>query len=504
MKTAGRDWMMWLLAGLAFAQEAPIEDSWRSMPDTKKQHKQFRYDLPYEYEEARSIWLATMVESWTSHAGSLTGKDRDEDGVNDWWDMCPYRHSGYEGTAEDQRVGCPPSAGWYDFGEPEKVEDDWTGTPPPAEPTRKDNDGDGTGNEYDLCVDEPEDYDGFEDSDGCPESDNDQDSIVDANDQCPLEAETPNGLNDEDGCPDLSIASLLDLGIPAPAPAPQPLFVPVPAPAPVVSLPSIDGPLRTGASAPKDSAVVIGLEDYLLIPDVPYARRDAEAFQAFLLYSRGVPSHRIRNLASGAVEHIRSAVEAAGRETAAGGRVWVYFAGHGAASPVTRERMLLGDDVRSDVTSFEARAIAVSELEKLASAGGAEVVLVLDTCFAGVGRGGGTLMANARFSVPAFVAPTTPTVWEWNAAGPNQLSGPLDEARHGAFTYFAVGALRGWADGEISGVRDGRVTAEEAQVYVARALRARQVHDQVPVWVGLRGGAEVVLSVHATETGPGL
>jgi hypothetical protein len=506
---------MWLWVGLAFAQVSASEESWRSMPDSKKQHKEFRYSLPYDYAEARSIWLSTMVDSWPSHAGSLTKKDQDGDGVYEWWDLCPYRHPGYDGAPEDARVGCPASAGWYDFGEPEKPSDDWVEAPPPpaAEdlpPTRKndDDDGDGNENQTDACPLDPEDFDGFEDSDGCPDPDNDGDGILDSLDQCPSDPETVNGFNDEDGCVDSTLASLLGIESPppppAPQPAPQPLFVPAPQPVAVVTLPSIDGPLRTGASAPKDSAVVVGLEDYAFIADVPYARRDADAFQSFLLYSRGVPSHRIRNLTSGAVEHIRSAVEAAGRETGAGGRVWVYFAGHGAASPVTRERMLLGDDVRSDATSFEARAVTVSELEKLASVGGAEVVLVLDTCFAGVGRGGGALMANARFSVPAFVAPTTPTVWEWNAAGPNQLSGPLDEARHGAFTYFAVGALRGWADGELSGVRDGRVTAEEAQVYVTRALRARQVHDQAPVWVGLKGGAEVVLSTNATERGPGL
>ena len=54
-----------------------------------------------------------------------------------------------------------------------------------------------------MCADEPEDYDGFEDEDGCPDPDNDADGILDAADKCPLEAEDYDGFEDGDGCPDL-------------------------------------------------------------------------------------------------------------------------------------------------------------------------------------------------------------------------------------------------------------------------------------------------------------
>src|SRR5690606_33663200 len=54
----------------------------------------------------------------------------------------------------------------------------------------------------DQCPLDPEDFDGFEDEDGCPEPDNDRDQIPDSRDQCPNEPETYNGTDDEDGCPD--------------------------------------------------------------------------------------------------------------------------------------------------------------------------------------------------------------------------------------------------------------------------------------------------------------
>jgi OOP family OmpA-OmpF porin len=65
-----------------------------------------------------------------------------------------------------------------------------------------DRDGDGIPDNLDKCPDEPEDFDNFQDEDGCPDPDNDGDGVLDANDKCPTEPETKNGYQDEDGCPD--------------------------------------------------------------------------------------------------------------------------------------------------------------------------------------------------------------------------------------------------------------------------------------------------------------
>jgi outer membrane protein OmpA-like peptidoglycan-associated protein len=63
--------------------------------------------------------------------------------------------------------------------------------------TESDTDDDGINDEQDKCPEEPEDYDGFEDQDGCPDEDNDEDGIEDVNDKCPNQA----GPEDNDGCP---------------------------------------------------------------------------------------------------------------------------------------------------------------------------------------------------------------------------------------------------------------------------------------------------------------
>ncbi|MGD0675667.1 MAG: OmpA family protein [Polyangiaceae bacterium] len=70
------------------------------------------------------------------------------------------------------------------------------------EPSIGDRDGDGIKDDVDQCPDDPEDFDGFKDEDGCPDPDNDNDGIPDVDDRCPNVPEDRDGYQDEDGCPD--------------------------------------------------------------------------------------------------------------------------------------------------------------------------------------------------------------------------------------------------------------------------------------------------------------
>jgi OOP family OmpA-OmpF porin len=98
--------------------------------------------------------------------------DQDGDGLLDEKDACPVIAEDFDNFQDSD--GCPDT----------------------------DNDDDGIGDADDKCPDQAEDPDDFEDSDGCPDVDNDGDGLNDVNDACPNEAETKNGYKDEDGCPD--------------------------------------------------------------------------------------------------------------------------------------------------------------------------------------------------------------------------------------------------------------------------------------------------------------
>src|SRR6478736_503188 len=102
--------------------------------------------------------------------------DRDGDGYKDDQDQCPDEPEDFDGFKDED--GCP--------------EIDRDG----------DRDGDGIPDKKDKCPDDPEDKDGFEDLDGCPEPDNDHDGIPDKQDSCPDDAEDKDNFEDTDGCPD--------------------------------------------------------------------------------------------------------------------------------------------------------------------------------------------------------------------------------------------------------------------------------------------------------------
>jgi len=267
------------------------------------------------------------------------------------------------------------------------------------------------------------------------------------------------------------------------------------------ALPDVDDAVRTGATAPSDAAVVIGIEDYFMLPKVPHADADARAVRGFLRYSRGVPDARIRMLGKGANrEQILKALDELAPTVGTDGTLWVYFAGHGAADPESGERVLLGADTQADQATFQARAVRLSELYDRADQGKGSAVFLLDTCYTGRSRDGSDLVAGKRFAVPAYAAPKQPDRVEWTAAGPGEWSGPMPGAEHGAFTYLALGALRGWADGHISGAPDGQVDVAEAQAYVTDRLAAFGLTDQHP---SVQGKRDLVLST-ATEKAPTL
>ncbi|MBD3315691.1 MAG: OmpA family protein [Chitinivibrionales bacterium] len=106
-------------------------------------------------------------------SGFILPQDKDQDGIKDNLDRCPTDPEDIDGFEDED--GCPDT----------------------------DNDNDGIVDLKDKCPNEAEDRDGFEDEDGCLDPDNDKDLVADIEDGCPMVPEDLDGFEDNDGCPDM-------------------------------------------------------------------------------------------------------------------------------------------------------------------------------------------------------------------------------------------------------------------------------------------------------------
>ena len=138
------------------------------------------------------------VEAQLGISFYLGGKrDSDSDLVLDKVDKCPNIPEDIDGFQDSD--GCPD----YD-NDTDGVPDSLDKCPRIAGPAENkgcpdmDSDHDGIVNRLDKCRKVAEDKDGFEDDDGCPDYDNDKDGIPDTLDKCPDIA----GPAENNGCPD--------------------------------------------------------------------------------------------------------------------------------------------------------------------------------------------------------------------------------------------------------------------------------------------------------------
>ena len=153
---------------------APVE---LAMAESHNDYAQHALDEGNYYDAKREAQVAE-INAQAAIAKSPKDRcvgygDKDGDGIKDNVDKCPNEPEDKDGFQDDD--GCPDP----------------------------DNDGDGIPDVTDKCPMEPEDKDGFQDDDGCPDLDNDGDGLSDKVDQCPNDPEDKDNFEDDDGCPDL-------------------------------------------------------------------------------------------------------------------------------------------------------------------------------------------------------------------------------------------------------------------------------------------------------------
>lgn len=234
----------------------------------------------------------------------------------------------------------------------------------------------------------------------------------------------------------------------------------------------------------KRLAVVIGVGQYQSsdIPDLEFARADAEAVYEFLKSDAAGPFDDVLFLADGEATGaaMRQALFVFLQQASWNDLVVVYFAGHGAPDPSRPDNLyLLPSD--ADLNSLAATGFPMWDVKTaLRRQIAAERVLVIaDACHSAgtadgdvVGGGDGNAIAG---SFSQLFTPSRRLMM--TAANTNEFS--LEDARwggHGVFTHFLLEGLKGKGDLD----DDGIVTFTELFDFVAGNVRTATGGRQNP------------------------
>ncbi len=204
------------------------------------------------------------------------------------------------------------------------------------------------------------------------------------------------------------------------------------------------------AAGRKDAAVLVGIEDYVHLSDVPGAAQTVGEWEQWLSRTRGLASSHIHVLTdkNANATAIRAAVDAASAEVQAGGRVWLVFVGHTSLTATGADAVLWGVDTPR--TGAPGQGVLRSELAaRLATGAASASVWVVDSVQ-------GPPVDGASGTWPTSVLPTV-TEMVLVSNDRRLLAGE----RRSGFSYLVLGGMRGWADAQ----NDGKVHSDEAVDY---------------------------------------
>ena len=250
-------------------------------------------------------------------------------------------------------------------------------------------------------------------------------------------------------------------------------------------------PLGRKVAKNKDAlALIIGVDGYENTPArAIYADSDAKVFADYANEKLGIPTNRIKTLVndgadeSGMLLAVKDWLSRASKKDKSD--VYVFFAGHGLASPDGKKMYLLPYD--GSPRLLEKTAILRDELfADIAAANPRSVTVFLDTCYSGETRGNEMLIAGRPIGIRALEQSIPDNFTLMTAAAGDQIANPLKEAKHGMFSYFLMKGMEGVADTN----QDNKITALELHEYVQQNVVQQSSGSQTPE---LQGDANRVL-----------
>lgn len=233
----------------------------------------------------------------------------------------------------------------------------------------------------------------------------------------------------------------------------------------------IDIPV-TAKQHPNAIALILAIQKYQSsgIPEVKYARHDAQIIREYLIKALGfrpeniLPADTNAQLTYGRIQTYIKSILPSYLKPDGSSELFVYFTGHGAPSTLNHEAYLVpwdGDpNYVNDNNSYSMKKFYL-DLELLNAR---KKIIVIDACFSGMDGAGQSLI---KYASPALLKVNNPLIADpstviFQSSGANQVSNWYDIKKHGMFTYFFLKGLQGAAD--LNG--DGKITAEELIKYI--------------------------------------
>ncbi len=234
----------------------------------------------------------------------------------------------------------------------------------------------------------------------------------------------------------------------------------------------VDVPPPSVAPVAESFALVVGIERYWKVPQAAFAVRDATTIKDYLA-AMGYPPRNIVYLTGpNATQAVLQGYleEWFPRNLRRGSRFFLYYAGHGASNPATRQSYLIpwdGDPEFLDKTAFSLKRL-YADLARLKAR---RITVVLDSCFSGLGpRSIG--MPGRPLATEVSLGTPSKNVSLLAAATGAQIAGILPQQGHGLFTYYLLKGLGGAAEDS-----NKKVVLEDLYRYLAPLVKKEAAYQ---------------------------
>ena len=249
---------------------------------------------------------------------------------------------------------------------------------------------------------------------------------------------------------------------------------------PTISFDRLNPLSKKVKSNPNALALIVGVSKYENTnAKAMYADNDALVFKDYAIEKLGIRAQKIKVLINNKADEkeILLSIKEWLRRSAKPNQsdIYIFFAGHGLASDNGKNMYLLPYD--GSPRLLEKTAILLDEMfSDIKETSPRSVTVFLDTCYSGVTRNEEMLISGRPIVIKAKEQAIPDGFTLFSAASNEQISRPLEEAKHGMFSYFLMKGMEGDADAN----NDNKITARELHAYVEQNVVQQSSGSQTP------------------------